>query len=247
MEVRLLEGIRADKLKRYTIFAAQFSLAVIVSGTFVVSPNSRAAPVEWGHLLTGIALIYIVFGMLLVSARHRQIRLPAAVALVLALAEAIPGFPRVHAALSPLLFGALGWAWLASRPTQPESAPRSSAALLLPLFVAAAVFYGVGYRHQTSGIVPHIAFAMAAAGFSLVFSMLATQKHPADVRLKGLARLTTWGVVLQVLAGVVALVVPMLEIDGGLTLALARTAHITGAATLLASVAILAIHYRRVY
>jgi hypothetical protein len=59
-----------------------------------------------------------------------------------------------------------------------------------------------------------------------------------------MANLTIAAVLFQVAMGATALVIRMLEIEGGLTLGLARTAHFTGAAALLAASTMLAIQYR---
>src|SRR5580658_3894572 len=101
-------------MKRLPVFVMRFALAPMISGTFVVSMSGTAAPVEWAHIITGFALIYLIVGLLLRSWMHRELRKPGALALVLALAEAIPGVPRLHAIISPLLFAALVWAAMAS-------------------------------------------------------------------------------------------------------------------------------------
>jgi hypothetical protein len=156
-------------MKRYAIFTARFALAPIISGPFVVSMNGRASTVEWAHIITGYATIYLIIFLLLIPSKHRRSRLPASVALVAGLMEAIPGMPRLHAAVSPILFATLAWAVMALPPGEAIVQQRSRWIFALPALVLLPIFYGVGYRHQTSGLVPHIGAALAAAGALLVF------------------------------------------------------------------------------
>lgn len=223
----------------------RFALAPMVSGTFVVSTIGPMSLIEWAHAIAGFALIYLIIGLVMRSAMYRELRLPAALALVLGLMEAIPGMPRFHAAISPVLFATLAWAAVA-RTAEPGAPPgRNRRVYVLPMLVLTAILYGVGYRHATSGVALHIGAAMLAAGVLLIVCMAINQNHPADAALRGVANLTMAVVLVQIAAGATALVIRMLEINGGLALGLARTLHITGAGLLLAASAMLAIQYRR--
>jgi hypothetical protein len=223
----------------------RFALAPMISGTFVVSSNGRASLIEWAHIIAGYATIYLIIGLLLRSTMHRELRLPGSVALVLALLEAAPGMPRFHAALSPLLFSTLVWAALAQSANALPAPKRNRLVFILPALVLMAIVYGVGYRHQTSSIVAHIGAAMLAAGVIVGFCMVLNQNHPDDATLRGAANVAIAAVLFQVVAGSTAMVIRMLDMNGGLTLGLARTAHITGAGPVLAASALLAIQYRR--
>ena len=222
-------------MKRYPVFVLRFALAAMISGTFV--------QIEWAHIIVGIATIYLIIGLVMRSAGYPELRLPAYIALALALTEAVPGMPRLHAAVSPALFATLACAAIAE-PT--ASAPISGRIRILglPALVALAIVYGVGYRHATSGVAIHLAAAMLAAGVLLCFCMILNQNtdNPA---LRGAANLTVAAVLVQIAAGATALVIRMLDVDGGLALGLARTAHITGAGLVLAASTVLAIRYRR--
>jgi hypothetical protein len=222
----------------------RFALAPMISGTFVVSMSGTAAPIEWLHITAGFALIYLIFGLLIRSWMYAELRMPAAVSLVLALMEAIPHTPRLHALVSPLLFAALVWGAMA-RPREGRGAANGLRMFVLPGLVLAAIFYGVGYRHQTSGMLPHVGLAMLAAGVLLICCVMVNQNNPDDAALRGFSGLTITVLLFQIVAGITALVIRLLEIDGGLTMGLARTAHITGAAVLLAVSMVLAIQYRR--
>jgi hypothetical protein len=66
--------------------------------------------------------------------------------------------------LSPVLFATLAWEVM-TLPSEEVTVPeRSRWIFALPALVLLPIFYGVGYRHQTSGLVPHIGAALAAGG-----------------------------------------------------------------------------------
>jgi heme A synthase len=232
-------------MKRYAVFTARFALVPMISGTFVMSATGRASGLEWAHTITGFATLYLIVGLLLMSARHRQIRLQATIALAVGLLEAIPGMPRLHAVVSPVLFASLAWAvavLLSGRETARE---KSRWIFLLPALIMVPIFYGVGYRHKTSGFFPHIGAALLVAGLLLGFCMVMNERHPANTNLRRACNLTIAAVLFQVVFGIVAFIIRLLEIEGGLLLSYARTAHITGAALVLAASMELVVQYRR--
>jgi len=217
----------------------------MISGTFVVGMGWPASLIEWAHVITGFALIYLIVGLLIRSTMHPELRLPGFFALIAALLETIPGVPRLHAAMSPILFTTLAWAAVARPRSTDDPSDQPLRIFALPALVFLAIFYGVNYRYKESGVAPHIAAAMLVAGTLLIFCMYVNQKYPEDAKLRGIANLTIAAALFQVAMGVTALVIRMLEIDGGLTLGFALAAHITGAAALLAASTMLAIQYRR--
>ena len=223
-------------MHRYPTFVLRFALAAMISGTFT--------GIEWAHVIVGIATIYLIIGLVMRSAGYPELRIPASIALALALTEAIPGMPRLHAAVSPVLFAMLAWATIA-QPGKPVTASPGIRIFGLPALVALAIVYGVGYRHATSGVAIHIGAAMLAAGVLLCVCMILNQNHPDDTTLRGAANMTVAAVLVQIGAGATALVIRMLDMDGGLALGLARTVHITGAGLVLAASTVLAIRYRR--
>jgi hypothetical protein len=232
-------------LKRYTLFTARFALVPIICGPFVVSTTARASGVGWAHMVTGFATIYLIVGLLLMSMKHRQIRLQAIVTLPLGLLEAVPGMPQLHAVVSPVLFAALAWAVI-SLPSGPKTERENSRwILVVPVLILLAIVYGVGYRHKTSGFFPHIGTALTAAGLLLGFCTVMNERRPANPKLRAASNLMIAAVLFQVVFGIVVFIVRLLEIEGGLLLTYARTAHITGAAVVLAASAELAIQYRR--
>jgi heme A synthase len=107
------------------------------------------------------------------------------------------------------------------------------------------IFYGVGYRHQTSGFLPHIAAALLVAGLILMLCVALNERNPANAKLRRACNLTIAAVLFQVVLGIAAFMIRLLEIEAGLLLAIVRALHITGAAPVLAASIELAIQYRR--
>jgi len=232
-------------IKQYSLFTARFALLPVISGPFVVSTTSRASAIEWAHIITGFATLYLILFLLLLSAKHPEVRLSAIVALLLGLLEAVPGVPELHAAISPVLFATLAWSVVTLPAAEETARGKSRRILLLPALVLLPIFFGVGYRHQTSGVVSHLAAAIPVGGLLLIFCMVLNERHPSRLKLRNACNITMATVLFQFVFGIGALITGMLDLDSGLLLSIVRTAHITGAAAVLASTAMLAIEYRR--
>jgi hypothetical protein len=234
-------------MKRYSVFAARFVLVPMISGPFVTGSASWLAR---AHIVAGIAAIYLILILFLKAVKNRRLRFQAGLALLLSLTEAIPGMQRLHAAVSPLLFATLAWAVVSLSDSDALNAPRSPWIFALPAAVLMPILYGVSYRHQTSGFLPHVGAALLVAGFLVMFSMVlkerhGPQSHNRDARLCLACNLTIAAVLVQIVFGIGAFVIRLLEIENGLLLAVVRTLHITGAAPVLAASTELALQYRR--
>jgi hypothetical protein len=164
------------------------------------------------------------------------------VALAAALLEAIPGMPQIHAIISPILFAALAWSVVELPETPPAGSRRM---FLLPALVLLPIVFGVEYRHQTGGFLSHLGVALPVAGLLIICPAVLNERYPARPNLRRVCNLMIVAASAQVVLGMAAFVIRMLELQGGLLLAVARTAHITGAALVLAASAELAIQYRR--
>lgn len=225
---RIVEaGVPALRMRRYAIFSACFALVPLVSGPFVVSVTSRASALEWAHLVSGVALAYLAFGLVLLSARYRELRLPSSLALAAGILMAIPGVPRLHAALAPVLVTTLVLAATAL-PGKPRLAQGWPRRFLLPALVLFPIVFGVGYRHQTAAFLPHIITATPIAGTLI---LLAVSRNRRRTAARNTQLVTV--VLLQLASGLAVFIIRVLEFQGGLTLVAARSAHITGSALVL--------------
>jgi len=232
-------------MKRYAVFTARFALVPMISGTFVVSAGGTGAVIEWAHIIMGFATLYLILGLLLMSFRHQQVRPQAALALALGLLEAIPHVPRLHATVSPILFATLAWAVMVLPPKIETAQEKSRWIFGLPALVLLPILYGVGYRHQTSGFLPHIGAALLVSGLLLGVCIAQNERQPTNAALRRACNLTITAVMLQVVLGFAAFIIRLLELQNGFLLAIVRTAHITAAAFVLAASVEFAIQYRR--
>jgi hypothetical protein len=138
----------------------------------------------------------------------------------------------------------LAWGVISLSDDSSAAAERSPWIVAVPAAVLLPIFYGVSYRHQTSGFLPHVGAALLVAGFLVMFSMVLKERHPADTRLCQACTLTIAAVVVQIVFGIGAFVIRLLEIENGLLLTIVRTLHITGAGPVLAASTELAVRYR---
>ena len=232
-------------MKRAVVFAARFALAPILTGSMVVSVGAGSSAFERAHAVIGFATIYLVFGLLVLAAKERALRIPAAVALLLALIEALPAMPMLHAVVAPFLFATLAWAGYARSRSAAVAPEGGLAILMLPLSLAIPIAYGVAYRHQTAGLEAHLGSAMLVGGAILIAAVVFQQQHPDRTNLVLASQVALGSVLLQVVFGMAAMVIRMLEVENGLLLAVVRAIHIAGAAPLLAATIVMVSEYRR--
>ncbi len=233
-------------MKRYTVFVARLSLASLLSGTFVVGVGAGHSPFERAHAVVGVLLVYAVLGLVLFALKERRLRSEAGVAMILALLELVPASPMLHGVVSPFLFTSLAWAALAaSKFESGEAIAFPGAAFVLPALLAIPIAYGVAYRHQAAGMTEHVGSAMLVAGTVLIAAYVLQHQHPENRNLLSSCNVVMVAAVFQVVLGMSALVIRLLELEDGIYLAVARAIHIAGAAPLLAATVILASQYRQ--
>ncbi len=227
-------------MKRAVVFAARFALAPILTGSMVVSVGAGSSAFERAHAVIGFATIYLIFGLVLLAAKERALRRPAAFALLLALLEAVPAVPILHAVVAPFLFATLAWAGSARSRSAAVAPEGGLAILILPLSLAIPIAYGVAYRHQTVGLQVHLGSAILVGGAILIAAVVFQQQHPERANLVLASQVALGAVLFQIVLGMAAMVIRMLDLENGLLLAVVRAVHIAGAAPLLAATAIMA-------
>ncbi len=118
-----------------------------------------------------------------------------------------------------------GWSWL--RPV----------AIATPPAVFVQIMLGAMYRHDVTGIMPHMAGAMMVALATVVVSAVVLQNFTGPSGLRRAAVMLISIVLAQVCLGIAALLMLVLNFAGTLVFVLSTAGHVAiGAATLSASV-----------
>lgn len=242
----------------------RISLA-LAAGLFVVlaqgAVESGKTQASQPHLIMGIGIGLLAVVWAAAVAKARREALPLAVLTLAAIAASgwsgmilTPTAKVAHAVFSHLAFGlaAAGAAmtsesWEAKLAVADGGFPTlRSLAWFTPASVTVQVALGAAYRHQLTGLIPHVSWAFVAAMaviMTAAFTMTQCGKHPALRRLSiGLIAVT--GV--QLILGVTALVGRLAEGEAGWKV-LATTSHVlTGAVVLALTLALSAQTLRHV-
>jgi heme A synthase len=104
---------------------------------------------------------------------------------------------------------------------------------------------GAAYRHDVTGVMPHIAVAMGVAFLALIVCSVVLQNFPEPKSMRRAAVALIAIVLTQVCLGIAAFVMLLLNFTASLVFVPVTVGHVTvGAATLAASV-VMAIEVRR--
>lgn len=154
----------------------------------------------------------------------------------------------VHATLGPLAFAsfvALAVVTSTGWKEAGEFVEASAAPALRPLAIAAPLLLvlqtvlGATYRHQLTGVLPHVGFAMIVTIAILAETVLVLQHYAQHRALRRAAIWLIWALAAQVALGFTAVTLQVLERGSSLALALviATASHVVvGSLTLAASV-----------
>lgn len=245
-------------------FTHRLSVA-LAAGLFLVLAQGAAetgkTPASQAHLVVGMVIGLLAVVWAASVARTSREALPLAVLVLAAVAASgwtgtilTPTAKVAHAVFSHLAFGlaAAGWAmtsesWAAKLAVADGGFPSlRSLAWFTPASVTIQVALGAAYRHELTGLIPHVSWAFVAAMaviMTAAFTMTQCGKHPALRRLSiGLISVT--GV--QLVLGVTALVGRLAEGVAAWKV-LATTSHVlTGAIVLALTLALSAQTLRHV-
>jgi heme A synthase len=210
------------------------------------------------HRALAVALTILIFGTAIwtsVAATAGWLRAIVWTGVVIVVSGAALGWPVpplspsvgvFHALLAHLLFSLMvvlavgtssGWN------CEPELVDGSSRPLLRPFAVATPpvvflqIALGAAYRHDMTGVMPHMAVAMGVAFMALIVSSVILQNfnRPASLRRAAIALISL--VLTQVCLGIAAFLMLVLNAAGTIYFILVTVGHVTvGAATLAASV-----------
>ena len=253
-------------LHRYALILAALALIVIVAGAYITSTEVTARQVqstvsgaisETPHVALSIALIILTLGAAIWSSRLNSAWVPglawtgfAMLALDAILGWSGPPLPAstaiFHALLAHLYLSiAVVLATLTSAGwnAEPEVVDDEGWRLLRPLALATPVVVviqialGAMYRHQTIGILGHLAGAMVATLLTLIVSAVVLQNFPKPAPMRRAAAALISIVLAQICLGAAAFLMLVLNTAGTFAFLLITVGHVAvGAATLAASV-----------
>ncbi len=232
-------------------FTHRLSLA-LTAGLFLVlaqgAVESGKTQASQPHLVVGLGIGLLAIVWAAAVAKSRREALPLAMLVLAAIAASgwsgmilTPTAKVVHAVFSHLAFGltAAGVAmtsdsWEAKLAVADGGFPSlRSLAWFTPASVSVQVALGAAYRHQLTGLIPHVSWAFVAAMaviMTAAFTLTQCGKHPA-LRKLSLGLIAVTGV--QLILGVTALVGRLAEGEAAWKV-LATTSHVLTGATVLA-------------
>lgn len=120
-----------------------------------------------------------------------------------------------------------------------------SLALTAPVFTVIQIALGAAYRYKEMGVIPHVAWAFAAAIVLLMLGAFVLTQNEAGAPLKRVATALLTLVCLQVMLGVAALLARVADLGKAAWMEAAATAHLVTGALVLACTLVLAAYILR--
>jgi heme A synthase len=254
-------------MRKITAAAALIGLASIVSGAWITSVKvslqpGQLEPSAMAHRAIAIAATAVVCAAFLAGSRSHSQRIAAGSSLVFLIAGAAigwnyplaPGAAVWHAAFAHLFTAAIVIALVLSseswrRPAKPVDAGSFAAlrptAIVTPFAVLGQIVMGALYRHQVTGIMPHMLGAMVVALLTLVVSAIVLQNFSGSKELKPAAVLLITAVLLQICLGIAVFLLLLLNASSSTAFLWVATAHVTTGTLVLAASIFMAMQARR--
>lgn len=254
-------------LHRFALFVAIFALAAMVSGAYITSTEvaahqSRSAVsggIDEGlHRAVAMGLTSVTLGLGIwtsLAATPGLLRVLAWTAFAALVLDAALGWPQPPLSAALAVFHALlahfflsvvvVIAVLTSAPwnREPERVDDCGRWYLRPLAVATPpvvflqITLGSAYRHDLTGIMPHMAGAMVVALMTLIVSAVILQHFPEPAPMRRAAAVLISVVLAQVCLGIAAFLMLVLNAAGTFAFVLSTVGHVSiGALTLAGSV-----------
>lgn len=250
------------KFHRYAIGLAISSLVLIAMGAYIASQASGPQPSSRGilnaviHKDAAIVVGILAFGLAVWQWLEDQLSLVVWTAVALFTIEASIawlGAPVLHATLAAVAFAIFVAIAVITSPwwnekaeiVEDQAAPKLQLfATCTPALVVLQIILGAAYRHKQMGVIPHICGALVVTIAIVAAAMLVFQRHPEHRKLCTAAGWLIGAVLVQVMLGFTALVIPMLKLSpmGGIA---ASSAHVVGGSLTLAANLVLTLHCRR--
>lgn len=247
-------------LNRCILAVAALEFFAIFSGAFLSSSRialGQPAPVAFVHQAVGIAALLLALGLCLWISRNaagRNVRAAAWLTFATLAVSSATGWASplsaarvvchaVFAHLSIALITAAavlnsrGWSEPATPADSESWGALRPAALWTPAAVLVQIAMGALYRHQITGVMPHMLGAMVVALLTLVVSVILLQHFQGQRELKSAATALISAVLAQVCLGIAVFIMLLLGVGNNPAFAWLATGHVcVGTLTFAASV-----------
>ena len=166
------------------------------------------------------------------------------------------GGALLHASLAPLVFAIFvviavvtssAWNEAPKLVEDPAAPTLRFFAFATPPLILLQIMLGAAYRHKLIGVLPHIGGAMIVALPILALAMLILQRHPEH---RNLCSAATWLISIflaQVMLGVTAFIMPLLNVSPTAVIAVTTSHVVVGSLTLAANLMLAMQVQRSVY
>ena len=250
-------------LRQYAVLVAIGTLVVIALGAYVTSEALVSQPAAGNPLHATVhRFVAIVVGFLVLvltvwqwlAQEQRDWGWAALCTYVLDGWLGWMGWAVLHASLAPPAFAVLvvivvvmSRSWSEA----PEVVDGQAAPLLRPLALAAPllvllqILLGAAYRHKVMGVMPHLGGAMIASLATLVPAMLILQQYPKHRALRSAAVWMMSILLTQIVLGVAAFTMQLLDLGNSAALVIAATAHVVVGSLTFAASLILSMQVQR--
>lgn len=248
-------------LYRAAIAMTAADLIAVISGAFVTSSKvalqpGQPEPNPAVHIYIALAVLILALGFAIWARRLTAWLAFAALALAGAIAAKSTMAPSAlvwhalfaHVSIALITATAVLAAPSWSEPAKPIDAASKAlrpAALATPPAVLIQIALGALYRHQITGIMPHMLGAMLVALLALLVSVTLLQQFPDHPQLKRPAALLISVILLQVCLGVAVFILLLLGAGNTAAFAWTATAHVTVGTLAFAASTILALQAAR--
>jgi hypothetical protein len=244
-------SVESAAVRAYAILTACCTLLAIISGAALTS--SKDLVFQTPHTIVAIVDSILIVGLCVW-------RRAGWTSLGLLVADAIlgkfqgPVWGTLHAILAALLFTSIAAVVLFTSSSwqrdpdqvqdygRPSLRSLSTAAVLL---IVMQVGFGAGLRHSAVGVMPHLLGALVVALFIMIVGVFVTTQFPKHAALRRMAVAFMVITGIQVLLGMGAFFMRMMNTSGSTVFLAISVAHVTTGSLTLATGVMLALEIRR--
>jgi len=248
---------------RYAVLVAASVLTLIAIGAYITSRATAPQLDSHGildanvHRIAAIVVGILALGVVYWQSESMEGFVLAWTTLGVFLVEAWIGWlgdAVLHASVAPLAFASLvAVVVVTSRDWKeaPELVRDEGVPWLRPLAIGAPALVllqtilGATYRHKLTGLIPHLGGAMLVSLATLVGATLILRQYPEHRTLRSAAIWSIAVVLAQVLLGVTALTLQLLDLRKSLALVISTASHVVVGSLTLAASLVLAMQVQR--